>query len=539
MRFETARPRDAEGAILAHGVSRGAVSFKKGRLLTAEDAAALAAADVETIVVARFDDADMPEDEAAARLARALAGDGATVAAAFTGRANLYAAHGGVFVVDAPTIDAINAVDEAITVATLPAFDLVGPRAMLATVKIIPFAAPRASVAECERLARAAAPVARVAPWRVERVGLISTSLPQTKPSLHAKNRKTLEDRLAPSGARVAIERVVAHETRAVADAIRDCLAAACELVLVYGASAIVDRRDVIPAGVEAAGGRVRRFGMPVDPGNLLLLAEAGGVPVIGLPGCARSPKLNGFDWVLQRLLARLPVAASDIARMGVGGLLKEIPSRPQPREGREVEQGPRAPHVAAVVLAAGLGSRMGGAKMIADVGGEPMIRHVVRAAKGAQVAETVVVLGHDADAVRAALDGEDVVLVPNPDYAAGLSASLKAGIAAVGGRADAAVVCLGDMPGVTSAQIDRLLAAFAPAEGRGIVVPTHRGKRGNPVLWGAGYFPEIARLSGDAGAKSLLASHADDVCEVEAGDDGVLTDLDTAEALAAYVAKR
>ena len=123
--------------------------------------------------------------------------------------------------------------------------------------------------------------------------------------------------------------------------AIDEVLAAGAELVIVFGASAIADRRDVIPSALEAAGGRIEHFGMPVDPGNLLLIGDLQGRPVLGAPGCARSPKENGFDWVLMRLLAGLPVSRADIARMGVGGLLMEIVTRPQPRE--EAAQARRA----------------------------------------------------------------------------------------------------------------------------------------------------------------------------------------------------
>ena len=104
--------------------------------------------------------------------------------------------------------------------------------------------------------------------------------------------------------------------------------------MIVFGASAITDRRDVIPAALVAAGGEIEQFGMPVDPGNLLLIGRIAGKPFLGAPGCARSAKENGFDWVLQRMLADIPVSARDIRRMGSGGLLMEIVSRPQPRSG-------------------------------------------------------------------------------------------------------------------------------------------------------------------------------------------------------------
>jgi molybdenum cofactor cytidylyltransferase len=165
-------------------------------------------------------------------------------------------------------------------------------------------------------------------------VSVISTLLPGLKPSVIAKTVDVLGRRLEPAGAAVTAEAQVVHETEALARELRRQASADTDLVIVFGASAIADRRDVIPSAIEAAGGSVEHFGMPVDPGNLLLIGSLGGKPVMGAPGCARSPKVNGFDWVLQRLLADVPVTRSDIMALGVGGLLMEIVTRPQPRAG-------------------------------------------------------------------------------------------------------------------------------------------------------------------------------------------------------------
>jgi molybdenum cofactor cytidylyltransferase len=257
---------------------------------------------------------------------------------------------------------------------------------------------------------------------------------------------------------------------------------------------------------------------------------------VIGVPSCARSPKVNGFDWVLQRLLAKLSVSGADIARMGAGGLLKEIPSRPTPREG-SAAAAPRAPSIGAIVLAAGQSRRMGSVnKLLETVGDAPMVRRVVQNVLASDVAETVVVLGHEAERVREALAGLDVRFVVNADYAQGLSTSLKAGLEALAESRDGAIVCLGDMPLVAPRHVDRLIAAFDPVEGRGICVPVVEGKRGNPVLWARGYFAEMMEVQGDVGARHLLGQFADDVCEVDMGDRAVMTDIDTPEALKAVI---
>ena len=261
-----------------------------------------------------------------------MAGEGVRVDRAFTGRANLFADNAGVLVVDKDAIDRLNEVDESITFATLAAYKPVVAGEMIATVKIIPFAVARGERDAALAVAKAAHPLIRVAPYRVRKIGVVSTLLPGLAPKVIEKTLKVTDERLAPAGAVIVAERRVPHEKGALAKAIEEVLGEGAELVIVFGASAIADRRDVIPAAVEAIGGRVAHFGMPVDPGNLLLVASARGRPVLGAPGCARSPKENGFDWVLMRLLAGLDVPREAITGMGVGGLLMEIVTRPQPR---------------------------------------------------------------------------------------------------------------------------------------------------------------------------------------------------------------
>jgi molybdenum cofactor cytidylyltransferase len=535
VRFGPLSLDDAEGAVLAHGVKLAGLVLRKGRMLTAADVAALRAAGRTEIVAARFDADDVHEDDAARALAAAIAGTHVEIAAPFTGRCNLFAKTPGLARIDASAIAAINAVDEAITVATLADFAPAPARGMLATVKIIPFAAPRRALERCVEIA-SARPVVSLAPYKTLRAALVQTLLPGLKPATLDGTEAATRARLASVGGELVATARCAHDTAALTAELRKLAAAGCDPILILGASAIVDRRDVIPAAIEAAGGRIERFGMPVDPGNLLLLGSIGSARAIGLPGCARSPKLNGFDWVLQRLAADLAVDGAAIAAMGVGGLLAEVP-RPSPRAAASA---PQAPRIAAIVLAAGKSSRMAPAnKLFVEIDGRTLLDHAVAAATGSQAVATVVVVGNDAARAKAALAGRDVKLVENPDFALGLATSLRAGIANVPADCDGAVVLLADMPQVASAHIDRLIAAFAPVEGRGICVSARNGKRGNPVLWARGYFDEMAALDGDQGARGLIRRHEDAVCEVDMPDDGVLTDLDTPEALAAFRATR
>jgi molybdenum cofactor cytidylyltransferase len=529
MKFGPTAPAEAKGGIVVHSLRKGPLVLKKGTVVGDAEIAALEAAGVVAITVARLEPGDVSEDAAAAELAAAVAGDGVTVDRAFTGRANLFAQGAGIVVVDKAGVDRFNEVDPDITLATLSGFAPVVAGKMIATVKIIPFAVARAARDQALAVAREAAPLVRIAPYRIRKVGVISTVLPGLADKVIEKTLRVTAERLASAGATIIAERRVPHETAALARALDEVLAGGAELVLVFGASAIADRRDVIPAAVEAVGGTLEHFGMPVDPGNLILVAAARGRPVLGAPGCARSPKENGFDWVLVRLLCGLPVGRSDLTAMGVGGLLMEIVTRPQPRA---VEEKP-GHSLAALVLAAGRSTRMGGPnKLLAEIGGRPLVRIAVEQALASKARPVIVVTGHQRERVEAALLGLDVTFVHNPDYADGMSTSVKAGIAAVPAGADGAIVCLGDMPQVDARLIDRLLAAFDPEKGALVVLPTIDGKRGNPVVWSRRFFPELTALGGDVGARHLIASYPEAVAEVAVAGRAALVDVDTPDAL-------
>lgn len=531
MKFGPVPPAEAMGAIAVHSIREGALALKKGTVLGADEIRALEAAGIKEVVVARLEADDVPEDVAAAQIAAAVAGEGVHVERAFTGRANLFAETAGVLVVDERAIDELNAADPSITLATLPAFAPVVAGKMVATVKIIPFAVSSQARDRALEAVRSGARPVRVAPYKIRKVGVISTTLPGLAQKVVEKTLRVLAERLKPAGAEIIAERKTPHDMAALAPAIEEMLKAGAELVIVFGASAIADERDVIPAAVTEIGGRIEHFGMPVDPGNLLLVAEAGGRPILGAPGCARSPKENGFDWVLMRLLAGLPVRRKDITAMGVGGLLMEIVTRPQPREMQ-----PSAGHrVAALVLAAGRSTRMGGPnKLLAPIGGRPLVRITADHVLASRARPVVVVTGHQREAVEAALGALPVSLVHNPDFAEGLSTSLKTGIAALPEDVDGVIVCLGDMPQVEAELIDRLIGAFDPERGALIAVPTIDGKRGNPVLWSRRFFPELMTLEGDVGARHLITQYAEAVVETPAANAGALLDIDTPEALRA-----
>jgi molybdenum cofactor cytidylyltransferase len=528
MKFGPVPPRDAEGATAVHTIRQGSLVLKKGTLIGPAEVEALEAAGIKDVVVARLEPGDISEDQAASEIAKAVAGEGVHVERAFTGRSNLFAETAGVLTVDRDAIDQLNRIDEAITFATLSEYKPVVEGEMIATVKIIPFGTSETALKSA--LAVAKQPFIRVAPYRIKKIGVVSTVLPGLAVKVIEKTLKVMQERLAPAGAQIVAERRVPHEQTALAKAIDEVLKAGAELVVVFGASAIADRRDVIPAAIEAVGGRIEHFGMPVDPGNLMLIGETRGKPVIGAPGCARSPKENGFDWILMRLLAGLPVSRADITGLGVGGLLMEIVTRPQPR----AEPVREANRIAAIILAAGRSTRMGGPnKLLAEIGGRPLVRIAAEEALASQAKPVIVVTGHQRDKVEAALQGLDVTIVHNPNFADGLSTSVKTGLAAVPQSVDGAIVCLGDMPQVRSSLIDKLLAAFDPARSALVVIPVIGGLRGNPVVWSRRFFPELMAIEGDVGARNMIARYPEAVAEVPFADTAALVDVDTPEALA------
>lgn len=332
MKFGTVPLSTALGAILAHSVTlAGGGRLRKGGVLGPDDLAALAATGLAEVTVARLDADDVHEDAAALALAQALVPDEAAAGLRLrpvgTGRVNIHAECLGLAEVLAERIDAVNAVDPMISVATVPRWQRLGAGEMVATVKIIAYGVSQHALdGACE----AARGGLRMRPARLQHATLI-----QSVPDGDAgeKGYGALQKRLLALGVTLGPKILVPHRLDALTQAVR--AAQGAELILILTASATSDPHDIAPEAVRLAGGQVARFGMPVDPGNLLFIGQLGAVPVIGLPGCVKSPALNGADWVMERIICGVPVASLDIAAMGVGGLLKESPARGRPREAK------------------------------------------------------------------------------------------------------------------------------------------------------------------------------------------------------------
>ena len=334
---------EAEGAILAHSQQVGARTFKKGTRLTADARLGrLRDAGVETVVAARLEPGDLDEDLGARRVAEACAGAGVSLSTAATGRVNLFAEADGVAVFDRARLDAVNLVAEEITLAAVHPFDRVERGQLIATVKVIPLGVAEATANAAAEAARAAA--RRCCAWRRSSRAPAGCCRPPclgTRDKVLAKTTEAVRARVEgctassrPKPAPTTMPTVVARAAT--------CAAARVNLILILGASATTDRRDVIPAGIEAAGGGCGTTACRSTRASSWCWLSWTGVPVLALPGSARSSRVGGNDWVLWRLMAGLEVTRTDIMRMGAGGLLKEIPTRPLPRAAAAPERARR-----------------------------------------------------------------------------------------------------------------------------------------------------------------------------------------------------
>ncbi len=327
MRLETLPLDAAVGHILCHNLAdaQGRKAFAKGRLVRPEDLPRLAELGLRELRVAVLEPGDVHEDEAAGRLAAAIAGDGVAASPPHAGRVNLRAAVAGPLVVDVPALLAINDLD-GLAVATLPAHSLARPGRELATIKVIPFAVPEEDLRRAEEAGRAAGGVLRVRPITLSRVGVVLVSSPAARLRVERGVYPAIEGRVSELGGEVFARHTVALDERAVARAVADLAGAGAELVIIAGETSVMDLDDVTPRGIRLAGGRVEHYGAPVEPGNLLLMAyldrPAGPLPILGAPGCVRSRDANIVDLLLPRLMAGERIVRRDIVALGHGGLL-------------------------------------------------------------------------------------------------------------------------------------------------------------------------------------------------------------------------
>jgi molybdenum cofactor cytidylyltransferase len=520
MRFEEIQTSKAAGWSLAHSIDLNGNRLSKNTLLTDDIITALVAAKITTVLAYILEENDLDENSAAHRIALSAAGENISVNYAARGRANLYAKKAGLFI-PYEKFNAVNSLSGDIGISCLPSHTVAHEGTLLGTVKIIPYGLPENIVRRAEALGEN---------MEVRAFQAFNASLIMSGAGMTEKALSVTQQRLQALSGNI-VDRLTCEHT--VASLSKALTKASEPLILISGISAISDVRDTVPAALKAAGGEIIHLGMPVDPGNLLMLGKLGEKTVIGLPGCAKSPALNGFDWVLERYAAGLPLTAEIITSMGIGGLLKEQSDRPSPRA-------PRKPlakgNSTAIVLAAGRSSRSGqNHKLLAMLDGKSVVEQTVLSLQNAGINDILVVTGARSDEIVAALNSRQINHLHNADYQKGMGSSLAAGIRAQAASAEQCLIVLADMPFVSADTYNALITAAESVSEAEIFAPYFKGKRGNPILWRKSQFPALSAISGDKGGRVVLKERPELVCDVAVDDPGVLIDLDTPEALAQF----
>ena len=586
---ETETTGDVKNSYLAHSIKLPKKRLRKGSKLTAELLEELQANGIDNVVVAQLGEEDVHEDEAALALAKELCGRNIHCGNAGTGRVNLYASRTGLLSLSRDSILACNSVDNNITIATLPENQWVQAGRMVATVKIISYAVHQQALKQSLDTLLANGDTLAIHEPCAQRAHLIQTRLTGTSDALLGKTERITQDRLIARQVELASSSVCEHSEQSLSSCIRERLNAencrAEDWFLIIGASAISDIADVIPSVLVKNGGTIQRFGIPVDPGNLLLLGKIDSHPVIGLPGCARSPNQNGLDHLMDRLACGVSIDDDWISSLAIGGLLGEVFDRGQPRIlGDRAELVPDAvaetgQAVTAVVLAAGSSERFGKEnKLLADWQGEPMILATLQRLLESQVHDIVLVSGNYAEALQQVLASrfenvspgqteasvtaefscrvtrKKIIVLHNPLYASGLASSLKSAVSFLlepsqqvedhEASLPSVLVCLADMPLVDPGTINKLLDARdrqGTNPGTKIFsafVPSFKGKRGNPVLLQPDLFDALLAIEGDRGARDLLSTNPGIVQSISVDDAGILLDIDTPSELDRHQSK-
>jgi molybdenum cofactor cytidylyltransferase len=323
MKVEKVPLTEAVGHILVHNHAGpdGRKILKKGQRLATEDLATLQTLGQTEVYVAILSEKDVDENEAARRLGRIMVGEGLTTSSATTGRVNLIAQVKGLFKVNVEALLAFNDRLD-ITLATIPNNSLVQPKTIVGTIKIIPYSVPKADLEAAEAVARRQR-LLEVKPFVVQQAALITTGSAAARTKVVEAFTPALRERLAAYGTTMIEGPYVAEDEQEISEALHWALTSGAGMVLIAGETSIMDTDDITPRAIKAVGGEIVHHGVPVEPGNLMLLAYHHDVPIVGAPGCARSKSYNVVDMVLPRLAAGERLERRDLIELGHGGLLK------------------------------------------------------------------------------------------------------------------------------------------------------------------------------------------------------------------------
>ncbi len=538
MKIQSLGPQDSIGAVLAQTYNLPGKIISKGTFVTNEIVAYFKTGNVKTILCAVPEEGDIHEDEAAEAISSAIDKNHIYADKASTGRVNFKSQSLCLVRYDRDFIKEVNLVDESIAFSIVEHNQLLAEGDLIATLKIIPFFMKKKYVDRVIKIL-AKDEFFKIHSLKKKEVILIQTCFEWQKKSIFTATSNVTKARLEALGCSLNKEKLISHDYDTLRFAIRSSVKNGPEVLLISGASAITDRSDYIPKAILSEGGEIIQYGLAVDPGNLLLIGKVDNTTIIGLPGCARSPKLNGFDWVLQLLMADIPINREELADMGAGGLLMEIASRPLPRAlARSVSK--REKKVMGVILAAGNSTRMGkDNKLLKNVGGAPLIRNTAVEMLKSDLDTCSIVLGYQSDKVAAVIKDLDIRLILNPMWEEGQASSLRAAINTLDETYSDLLIMLGDLPGIKSSHINSIIEEHLLIDNRKskITIPSFKGQKGNPVIWGRSFFHDLSNLEGDVGGRTLFSEHPAAINILEMDDPWVVKDADTPEDFEKFLA--
>lgn len=535
MKFERVKTVNATGTVLGHThrlAKEGEASqrLSKGTQLEATHIDMLLEAGLDSVMVAVLEPDDVLENPAVERLAQLFLGMGIGIESPRQGRCNLYAVHSGVLDYDVSLIHRLNTLDWRVGLA-IKHGGLIEAGTVFASIKVIPYAVPQAVIDAWESESELQSGFGlQVYPLQRQHVALIVSHYPGQSSSTQ-RIVDVHRNRVEVLGSQLDRVYRCEHSVASVAKALQSIVTEGWDVVLFYGASAVVDIDDTLPVAIRSVGGEVERVGMPVEPGNMLLLGQIEYCPVIGVPRCAQHIQQSGLDFVLARVLSGAPLSSFHISQMGVGGYLKS-PSLP-------VVPITRRRKVGAVVLMAGLSSRMKAHNKLSmsiptQDGHTTVAFQTVQRILSAGYAPVVVVTGHQEREIRALLKGLAVQFVHNPGFVGGMGTSIAKAFSVLSGW-DAGVLALGDMPFVGETVLAKLYQRSEEFPEH-IVVPVHKGRRGHPIIFPSELLAELQQCSDDVGARAVLENHHDIIEKVDVSEESIFWDVDTEDLLRRYV---
>lgn len=323
MKLENVAIEDAVGGVLIHNIADagGHKALPKGHRLVESDVDKLRGLGKMTVFVGIFQEGDVSENDAAARIANAVTGENLSLSAVSGGRINLISTARGILYINDEALMRINSLD-GVTVATIPSNTVVQPKKMVATVKTIGLAVAESNLRALEQVRRQSGEIICVRSLPAARVAVILTGSSEARGRVEKTFTPAVRGRVEELGASIVLTEYVEHNEHAIAGAIERAKSANVNCVILVGETSIMDASDVTPGGILQSGGVIEQYGAPVEPGNLLLLAYANDLPIIGAPGCVKSRDINVVDLILPRLLAGERVTKKDIVALANGGLL-------------------------------------------------------------------------------------------------------------------------------------------------------------------------------------------------------------------------